>query len=70
MRDGYRHKLEGKFIILMASHRCSNRRLFDFEHLWWARQCVQRHDSRTVTDTYGGLVNVYRTHHQPGMTSG
>jgi hypothetical protein len=30
-RDGYRHKLEGKFITLKAQHPHSNWRIFGFE---------------------------------------
>jgi hypothetical protein len=31
---------------------------------------VHRDDGHAVIDTCGGLINVYQTHHQPGMASG
>jgi hypothetical protein len=31
---------------------------------------TQKCDGHTAIDSCGRLVNVYRTHHQPGMTSG
>jgi hypothetical protein len=31
---------------------------------------TQRHDGRTAIDMYYRLINVYRTHHQPSVTSG
>jgi hypothetical protein len=38
--------------------------------LSFLEESTQRHDDRVVIDICGQLVNVNRTHHQLGMTSG
>jgi hypothetical protein len=41
-----------------------------YRRLGFLEESTQRHDVHAVIDTYGVLVNVNRTHHQPGVTSG
>jgi hypothetical protein len=60
MRDGYRHKMEGKFINLKAPHRRGNRHIVGFEAPLYERRFVNRASCAGCTNGSAFQKKVHR----------